>query len=110
VETGESKHASNWRWAQRQTRNKPIRFQKRLQAADYILLLFCTVEYHKTNSGCNQKYQITFSSIHKISSSAPSVHETIGGTLHNNSFIDTWVNPHAVIIQKVCVNKASAVV
>jgi len=35
-------------------RNKPVRFQKRLRAADYIPLLFCTEEYHKPYSGCNQ--------------------------------------------------------
>jgi len=28
-------------------RNKPFLFQKRLSAADYILPLFCTVQYHK---------------------------------------------------------------
>ena len=85
-------------------RNKPVLFQKRLWAADYILPLFCTVKYHKPYPWCNQKYQITFSNIQKISSSASSVRETIGGTLQNHSFIDTWENPHAVLIRKVCVN------
>jgi hypothetical protein len=98
VETGESKQVETGDGRSGKARNKPVRFQKRLREADCILLLFRTVEYHKPYSGCNRKYQITFSSIHKISSSASSVHDTIGGTLQNHSFIDTWVNTHAVII------------
>ena len=38
-------------------------------------------DYHEPYSECNQKYQLTFSSIQNISLGASSVHKTCGGTL-----------------------------
>ena len=51
-------------------------FQKRLGVADYSLFLFSTMDVEQLSepySVCNQKYQLTFSSIQKISFTASAV-------------------------------------
>jgi len=78
--------------------NKLVCIQKRLRASDCIRLLFFTMDvvfqdYHEPYSECNQKYQLTVSSIQTISLDASSVHETSGGALQTHSFL--WnLNEH----------------
>lgn len=68
---------------------KLLSCKKRLRAADCVFLLFFTADGEQLIelcSECNQKNQLTFSSIKKVCSGASAVNATDGGTLQTYSF------------------------